>query len=526
MTLVTQLYERNKKWLFFSILAVFIWGMAAHGYAFFDNNLFHDSLNEFDAKNFGSVHKIMLGRIVVPTYRQLFRGDLTIPWFIGLLSLVWIGLAVFFVIKTFCIQSKLSAGLVAGIFVANISFSATAATYIHDLDCNMFAVTCAAAAVFLWKRFSWGWLPGAVMLAGTLGVYQSMIFAAVTLLMLSCILDILDGCPFAQVMLRGCKAIGMILLGSLIYFLLLKLQLHRSGLSLYSNDTNSLENLGAISLSTLPQLIAGTYSQCLGRIWNAYSSYPPSMVKGITVLLALLSVGILVFGLCRRTVSVPCKLLCILLVLLLPMGMAMIYLLSSGYIHELMLYAIWLVYLLPLLLSDWLAKQWKDGKWRPALANLQHLGCMALVLLILYGNVLFANTLYMRKDIESTGYLSLMTRVVARMEEVEGYEPGQTPVTFVGLPQQNQLLNFTVPGFENQMTIVGMESADVIYIPERGRYQAYFDYILNLPIQLSDYSLWYETLDSDQVKEMPAYPAKGFAVMKDGMLIVKLGPVR
>lgn len=356
MTLLQEIYERNKRWLYFAIVAVFIWGMAAHGYAMFDNNLSHDSLKEFDASVFANARRIRVGRIIVPTYRQLFRGDLTMPWLIGLLSLLWIGIAVFLVIKTFRIESKLIAGLVAGVFVANISFSANAATYIHDLDCNMFAVMCAVCAVFLWRRVSWGWLPGIAFVAGALGIYQSMVFVTVTLVMIACILDILDKQAFEEVLKKGLKAVGMLLLGGVLYYLLLKLQLWRSGLAMYEGRANSMDKLDQLSLRTLPKMLGETYHLFWNQIWNTYSSYSASMVKGITALLALASGLTVAVGLCSKEISIPSKLLCLVLILLLPLGTAMVYILSAGYVHELMVYAVWLVYLLPLLLSDWLVK--------------------------------------------------------------------------------------------------------------------------------------------------------------------------
>lgn len=522
MTWLQETYERNKRWLYFAFAAVFIWGMAAHGYAMLDNNLSHDSLNEFDASVFGNVHKIRLGRIIVPTYRQLFRGDLTMPWLIGLLSLLWVGIAVFLAIKTFRIESKLTAGLVAGVFVANISFSANAATYIHDLDCNMFAVMCAVCAVFLWRRVSWGWLPGIVFVAGAVGIYQSMMFVTVTLVMIACILDILDKQSFEETLKKGLKAVGMLLLGGVLYYLLLKLQLYRSGLTMYTGIANSVDNLENLSLRTLPRMVAETYALFWNQIWNAYSSYSASMVKGMTALLILTSGLAVVVGLCSKEVSILSKALCLVLILLLPLGTAMVNILSAGYVHELMLYAVWLVYLLPLLLSDWLIKHWQKEKWMSRFAFIRRSGCMLLMLVILYGNVQFANTIYLRKDIEYDAYLSAMTRMVARMEEVEGYIPGQTPVVFVGVLTNGKALNWCVPGFENQTDITGLWGSDVICGEYVQRYRAYFDYVLNVPLCMPKETIFYEIANSDQAREMPSYPDEGFAVMQDGMLIVKL----
>lgn len=153
MDTLRKLYDQNKKWLSFSLISTFLWGMAAHAYRFLNNTVSHDSLNEFHGAIFGNAHKLKLGRIFVPLYQDLARGDLSVPWLIGCLSLLWIGLAVFLTLRIFKIESKLIAFLTAGIFTTNISISATAATYLHDLDCYSFSLLCAVAAAYLYSQY-------------------------------------------------------------------------------------------------------------------------------------------------------------------------------------------------------------------------------------------------------------------------------------------------------------------------------------------------------------------------------------
>ena len=155
-----QRLERNKTRLLTALAATFIWGLAAHGYAFFDNNISHDSLREFHAEILGNDIKMGTGRVLTHLYRDLLGSDVTLPWFNGVLALLWIGLAVFLAARVFQMESKTAVVLIAGIFATNITVSATAATYIHDLDSYMFAMLCSVGAVWLWNRHSRGWLIG------------------------------------------------------------------------------------------------------------------------------------------------------------------------------------------------------------------------------------------------------------------------------------------------------------------------------------------------------------------------------
>ena len=135
MDQLTNAFERHKRQLLFALTATFFWGLLAHAYCFFGNSFSHDSLNEFHGAILGNDIKLTSGRIFVPLYRDLFRSDVTLPWLIGVLSLFWAGLSVFLVLRIFRVESRGMGILIAGIFVANVSYSATAATYIHDLDC-------------------------------------------------------------------------------------------------------------------------------------------------------------------------------------------------------------------------------------------------------------------------------------------------------------------------------------------------------------------------------------------------------
>ena len=516
-------FGQNKIWLFYAMLATFIWGLAAHMYGFMGNSFSHDSLKELHGAIFGSDWKIKLGRIFVPLYRDLIRSDATLPWLIGLVSLIWIGLAVFLTIRIFHIESKLLIFLTAGIFTTNISVSATAATYLHDLDCYMFSLLCAIAAVYLWDRFSWGFLPGAAVLAVSMGMYQSYIAVTIVLVLVSCVLDLLNEKSFRYVFRRGLKAIGMLLLGGILYFISVKGMLWLTHYSLATGRNNSMDVMKNLTPRLFLEMTIGAYQDCFARLWNAQSAYPAVLVRGATLLLTAVSVIAVITGLLNKKIGVPEKLLCLVLVALLPLGMNLIYVLTIGDIHDLMVFAVWLYYFLALLLGDWLVQRWKKSGCPPVRIKTGQLlngGCLLTVLLLMYGNVQFANGMYLKKDLEYDAYLSLMTRVVYRMEDFEEYVPGETQVYFSGLPKN---LNKSIPGFHEYQMVTGMGQTDVLCAPQRIRFQAYFDYILCTPINLVPDALWLEMEDNAQIAEMPCYPADGCMEMFDNILVVKLG---
>ena len=520
MDAIKAAVERNKHQLYLSLVATFVWGLFAHGYAFCNSNLTHDSLREFHGEILGNNIKKGSGRVLTFLYRDLFGSDVTLPWLIGLLALLWIGLAVFLTVRLFQVKNPALVCLIAGVCAVNIAVSSTTATYIHDLDCYMFSMLCAVIAVHAWRSHPWGWMAGSIFVAISLGIYQSFVFVAVTLAMMVCILDLLQERSFRDVFTDGMKAIAMLLLGSVLYYLIMKGILALSDLELTKGDYNSLDRMQSLTAGNfLPQLIS-TYRDWFARLIDSYSAYPSILVKAAGLLLLVGVISLVGIGLMNRNVGIAEKLLCVILMMLLPVGMNMIHLLTVGKNHDLMTYPIWLLYVFALLLADWLWRKWDNGTVTGLLVKGQKILCMLLVFFLVYGNVRFANGMYMKKDLEHEAYISLMTRIVSRMETREDYIPGETEVVFVGLPEN--LLD-VMPGMKDYWNVIGMTKSDMIYVGARDRFQAFFDYMMGLPIRLAENSVWSQTTQMEAVQNMPAYPRPGCMEMMDGILVVKLG---
>ena len=514
MNSVKKTFEDNKNWLLWALLSAFVWGMAAHGYGFLHDTFTHDSLSGFGGDT-GDAWKISLGRFLVPVYRNVFRTELTLPWMVGLLSVLWVGLAVFLMARIFRMESRVLICLTSGILMANLTVAATGATYLHDLDGNLFGMLCAVAAVWLWQNCRFGELPGALCIGASMALYQSYVSVTIVLILYVCILQLLEGESFGKVLVKGIRGAVMLLLGALCYSLMLKGALALSGTAVTTGSSNSLDNLLRLSPENIVTLVGEAYVQCAARLIRVVSPYPRWLIAGITLLLAAVCGMALLLAIRKNRMKLPECLLLAVLAALLPLGMNFTHVLSAGGSHDLMVYGIWLFYLLALLLADWLMKQ-------KLLAGAEILRWVSagLVFVLLYSNVQVANVLYLKKDMEQEAHLSMMTRVVYRMEEQEGYVPGETPVVLTGHLSQ---LNDTIPGFEPYSKITGAWRVDPIYQLARYRVEAYFRSFLANPALLAEEDVWDAVCADPRVAEMPAYPEDGCIAMIDGVMVVKLG---
>jgi len=121
-----------------------------------------------------------------------------------------------------------------------------------------------------------------------------------------------------------------------------------------------------------------------------------------------------------------------------------------------------------------------------------------------------------KKSMDERATLSLMTRIVTRIEDAEGYIPGETPVAFVG----SYSFDTYKPGFEEVGKVTGFSKhIDVTYYLT---YHPYFNYMLNYPITILGEGEAIALGSDERVLAMPSYPAQGSVENIDGTVVVKL----
>lgn len=150
--------------------------------------------------------------------------------------------------------------------------------------------------------------------------------------------------------------------------------------------------------------------------------------------------------------------------------------------------------------------------------NRKKLGCIVLTAVlggICWINVVYANQVYLKKQMQETAAISLMTRIAEDIEEVDGYLAGTTPVAFTGTFNASPALK-NDEGFED-LVPYGMGNTSMFYI---GTDYAVLTHLLHANMNLV-------RIDADNkiVQEMPCYPMEGSVACIDGTLVVKISDV-
>lgn len=519
--LLKEEFEKRKNIMLFIFVSVFLVGLAAHAYGLLMNSAAHDTLNSFYATSSEDRWKIELGRFIVPYYRSLIRGNLTLPWLIGIIGLFFLSIATYLVIEMFEIRSKTIMLLIVAVMSANVTITAQIATYVYELDFNMLSLLCAVGAAYIWKNYD-NWIAitlSAVLVVVSVGIYQSYVAVTITCVILVSIMKLLKCEDEKKVFFKGIKAIVFIVTGYLMYTVLLNVILTMRGLEGASriNPLMFMQTDGNIVIYMVG-LMLDTY-----KVFFGYFSklYPSIVISALKIAVVMLIVYITVYLVIEKRITLFGKILVVLLVALLPLAMNITYMMSKGIsYHDLTTYAFWFVFVAILAVLQWICIG-KKSFWKKEVYLCTYV-CICVCALTMQ-NFILSNTCYLKKEVEKEATLSVMTRVVDRIEQYDGYIVNETPVVFVGTPQ----LASWFGGTDKVGNMVGMYYiTPITYDAVNYRldiYKAYFKYVMNYPIRLCDEKTVAAIKENEYVKNMPHFPDKDSIAMVDGIMVVKMG---
>lgn len=510
---------RQNLWI--CLAAALAIGMLSHGYALFQDSFSHDSLNAFFSNSEETIWMISLGRFLAPVYRAVFRGQIALPWVIGVTSMVWLGLSGYLIARLMNVRSNLSVLLILAILITNETITTWTGTYIFLLDVVAFGILLAVLAVWFWRNGKGMFmiLPGIPLVAASLALYQSNVSVTITLIMMLSILDLLDGGSVVSVVKKGIFGVLMILGGGVVYYVSNEAVMDLTGVAASVSD-NSL-NQALMSGMSLFERLKTTFFYVKYEYLSPITFWDWNIPMAALLLLGGLVAAISAVVLFRQKAAgafVARIGLCGVLVCLLPLGMNTATFLQ-GMNHDLMNFSVWFVYLLAVVILE----RYLDSVPVPGKKAISCVGA-ALVLVTMWNNIVVANTLYMKKDLEKEGSIAMMTRVMGRLEAMEEYVPGETEVCFIG---SRDLTGVTMQGFEKYAAMTGAwTSGPITGIVEENHFNTYedfFRYYLNEPVQLCDAEFKDRMEEDPRVREMKAFPNRECIQVIDGVVVVKMG---
>jgi hypothetical protein len=501
---------KNNKGLWVICSAVF-WFLFAHGYRLANNMFSHDSLLEVYQDD--SAWQIALGRFVQPVLIFL-RGGITNPWLIGFCAMLWLTAAVYLVVDILEVRGFISIIMIAGVMVCNPTLISTNSAFLQEMDFYCLALFLSILGVWLCKKRTLVYtIAGIISMAVSMGIYQAYICVAIALVMILILKLSWDKGALVKNMAKDAVLYCISLVAAaLLFYVTWRVFLKIFGI--WTADTyNGMAGLGDYSDIGIWALIVVTYQRVFSYFWNP-EVFTTMEFKGISmsigwlylvrlanILVVVKIIAEIVLKDVREKVKGVWIGIQICLIALMPLGMNFVNIMSKDMEHTLMIYAFVMLYVL----AVWLDEQTDMGKWKRGVLVIL-IGC------VVWSNVVYANQVYLKKDLQEKAASSLLTRIVLDIEDVEGYVPGVTPVAFSGSFESSPYIQ-ELYGFEDILPY-GMGKTTLTYI---GTEQAFLKYELNVLINTTSISA-----EDDEVQKMPTYPLEGSVGYVGDVLVVKI----
>lgn len=488
-------FKENIEDLKLAFISTFVVGFLTHGYAFFNLIVSHDSLGLYQGDR---ITMVKLGRYLQPIYLW-FRGGVYQPTIVGTLSLIFVCLSSYLLFKIFDVKKKITKILICALMITNYVFTLTAATYIHDLDKYMLALLMSVLGVYLLRNHK-NILFVVLCFWITLGIYQCYLSVALGLIFFLTIQDLLEKKDTKQIQKFLMQGVLAIALSLLVYFLLGRVSLRIWNTSASSGSNSIWKMFNQDSFNWLYQIFYRGYTYFGWQVIVPHTPHPILMTASILIL--FLCTMYLVLRKLKR-LATKSKLTAIALLILLPLVLNVTWVLDELSVHELMNYAFFMVFVVALI---WI-ERWGH-------LNMKYLS-IVLVVIICFNNFLFANRIYEKKDIELRRTEALMTRIMMRIEDTEGYVPGETKLLFIGELYDSPLV---VEEDANRRLGIGVEHETALTYT----YESFIRNYWNSPYVAVGGQKKDELLALEQVKNMEPFPDASSVQMIDDCIVIKV----
>ncbi len=506
-------YRRIPGYIKLTFISAFVLGLAVHMYALANKLPNHDDIGHV----FGSIYGSASGRWLLPAVLKL-DGSFSAPWLIGVLSVLLLAVSSCFAVSILRIKSPLGCMLSAAILVSFPTVAATL-TYMFSADAYFLSLALACFGAFITIKYRFGFLPGAIAITLSMGIYQSYFGAAVALLAVSLMLETLDGkLAIKGLLLNALKYLAALALGVIFYFAAVKLTVPAGGLS----DYMGISNMGKLSIAQIPQLIFNAYYEFYGFFIKNLTGAHTGLLKYAFALCIPAALALAVYSIRKRRLSGGRIVFFTLLLLSFPMVCNVIFLMApQGPIHMLMLYPMAYSLVVPIAFWEYSAcaggdthKVWETGRvlccWIIA----------ATVALTAYSYCIYTNSAYLKMSLSYEQAYAYSNRLLGAIEGAEGYNEN-IPVILVGdafgdvqFPASPELDEIMLTGVADMDEIVNGYTYGYFLRRFLGASNIVYDTKTEMAQKLSK---------NEVVEQMPVYPAAGSVIKLDGYIVVRLG---
>lgn len=439
----------------------------------------------------------------------------TLPWLIGILSLLWLSLTAVLLIDVLEVSKTEWIVVVSGLLVSFPTLASTYA-YVFTADGYMLALMLAVLAVWLTKKYKKGFILGGICLAFSMGTYQAYLPVCILLCVYVLVQEFLREKTAKDKITDVIKHLSMGIIGAGLYYIILQVLLKLQGKVLDTyQGINGMASIGGNSI--------------VNTITNMYEDFVVFLIKGNILFNNLFSfIAVLVIGvLFLLTVVILAKKqklyksVCfwgigVLLIIFMPLITNVILFISPQVeYHLLMRYQyVFIVILMVAFISNYGCLPDET----PNTGNLVQWGLLTAGVVLCFNFAVSTNIGYSnwQKRYEKTYAYCL--RLADRIEQTEGYYTGM-PVVMMGIVGDE---NFPATDITTDVTgnMIGLRGDYLCY--KGVNYQDFFKHYLGITIEIVDQETVGEIYNTSAIyQSLDSFPGKNCTQVVDGVLYVR-----
>lgn len=435
-----------------------------------------------------------------------FSSYFSLPWLIGVLGLVFLGITAALLVELLGIEKQGTAVFVSGLLVAFPALASTFA-YVYTLDGYMLALLLAVLAPLLTMKYRRGFIAGGIVLAFSMGIYQIYLSFAMLLSIYSIVMLFLADGAWKEKAKGLLRYLYMGVIGVSLYYVILQILLKIQGKELASYQGISEMGASDTGFVDIVKKIYGDFITFTARSGILFKN----VFSILAVILLVLLVVYILFNVVREKKlykSVWFYVTLTLLFLGLPVATNVILMISPEVNYHLLMRYQWVLYLiLPIAFVEKFGKS--DGcRWLLVGTAFVFLFNFAVMDNIGYSNL--------QKKYEKT--YALCVRLADRIEQADGYYQGM-PVAMIGVVGNENYPETDITG-EVTGSMIGLNGDYLLYTSTN--YQAFFKHYLGITIEPVSGEEMFEIYYSEEYQAMGSFPAKDSVKVVDGILYIKL----
>lgn len=490
------------------LLGTFLTGLFSHGFILTNKISFHDDIC--------SLYKIgytwKMGRWTSGILQGILSnsiGKYSMPFFEGILSIIFVAISACLLIDICEVSDRYACLLIGGLL---ITFPVAAGVFQYMFMASVYfaALFLSIFAIWLVEKYRFGSCAAVICIALSLGIYQAFYAVGITIL-LFVFLKKLQKENFSDLCRLFIRYLVVEIAGLLVYFGIVKLVLLITGEKLagYQGADTMME----LSLTDRLQRVQYCYRDVIDILYKNVDGVNANAAIRLVIGLLLVIFVFLIFYYIKQFTLLWKKLFAIAAVLILPIGINLIYLMTTekSNVHTLMRYPLVFLWLAPFLIMDTVKiENLHIRRWGKKITL--SLGGIAVFL-----NIYFDNSVYLKMNFLQEQTTAYYTTLITQIKSCEGYRD-EYPVCYIGM---GMIEDKTITTTQNEGYLVDGFDVWEYDLTEWINNYAYFAYMSN-HCGFEPTVIEQSELDAEkEIEDMPVYPDAGSIRVINETVVVK-----